>query len=556
MIADFSRGGTLGAARDLLADCATEHACTSKDEQLDGDAATLRLKMAQHLADAAINPLWRGTASRHYLFHRDSTKLNTMRKRVLQRARKLVTPRLLRDNAALTQAGTAAVDIGLSVLLPGPIGSLLGAGFNEVMAAVVAACDKSCSSQLSSAVTQLQTAYANLQAYANQLNAYSAQVGQLFALHERILQYLGAQISPENITAIDQAVVAFLNSKQTNALTAASVAQATQLYNTIKTYLTDYYDIMNSSDLTSTLAGYTGKYDFSPPPSAALSKQWPTMSQLAKFEALTWDPGMLMYAEAYANNSNFYPPQTAKDQQNIAWLAQKYFQPGGAPPFKSLLQPLVSAGANATQDDFEADLLLQLTSPDYYNAVNHLEFPQDISTQQDAFGPARSQSARLVLLDPLRRSVMWDAQPGSRRNPLRQRERWALDRLVEDRLGTGVLREIASDHGMECQYDDVSSLSFSGSLRPGTFYSSSLLQAKIVPSAPWFGEVELSDTPFQISINGSKGRGRASVSLVHELVHVMDRLFKLGLSHDQVHGLAIFMTGEVIPAINAFSVFA
>jgi len=83
----------------------------------------------------------------------------------------------------------------------------------------------------------------------------------------------------------------------------------------------------------------------------------------------------------------------------------------------------------------------------------------------------------------------------------------------------------------------------------GKFYSSPTFTASIasLPDGE-YGEVELARLPFEIKINSKNTPDRNLVALVHETLHGYDKLHKLGINHDQLHSLSVFLTAETIPA--------
>jgi len=68
-----------------------------------------------------------------------------------------------------------------------------------------------------------------------------------------------------------------------------------------------------------------------------------------------------------------------------------------------------------------------------------------------------------------------------------------------------------------------------------------------------FGETQLDTRPFVITLNPNVVKSRAEVSLAHELVHVLSELYKLDLTHEQIHDVAPFIVSEIVPTINAFN---
>lgn len=86
----------------------------------------------------------------------------------------------------------------------------------------------------------------------------------------------------------------------------------------------------------------------------------------------------------------------------------------------------------------------------------------------------------------------------------------------------------------------------------GTVYKSNWIEVEYteLPHGR-YGQVLLTNRPFKIQINNRASKGRSEVSLMHEIVHVMDQLYKLNLTHERVHDIATFMVNEAVPAVVA-----
>jgi hypothetical protein len=67
---------------------------------------------------------------------------------------------------------------------------------------------------------------------------------------------------------------------------------------------------------------------------------------------------------------------------------------------------------------------------------------------------------------------------------------------------------------------------------------------------PAYGHIDYSVFPFRVRIAKGVPKGRQLVTLVHELVHAISRLRKIGLSEDQVHTVAIGIIGDIIPVLE------
>jgi hypothetical protein len=68
-----------------------------------------------------------------------------------------------------------------------------------------------------------------------------------------------------------------------------------------------------------------------------------------------------------------------------------------------------------------------------------------------------------------------------------------------------------------------------------------------------YGETDLDTRPFEVRINPNQVLPRKQVALAHEGVHVMSELLKIPMTHDQVHSAAVFLSGDVVPAIQSLT---
>jgi len=117
------------------------------------------------------------------------------------------------------------------------------------------------------------------------------------------------------------------------------------------------------------------------------------------------------------------------------------------------------------------------------------------------------------------------------------------------------IREVQGYAAVDAVCDSYVTPSFvgSGKVKNGEFYRSKLVTARVVPSIGdgIFGEVRLNEFPFPIRVSGNAGNARATVALAHELAHVANQLYKLGLTHNQVHDIGVFYATEGVPALAA-----
>jgi hypothetical protein len=89
-------------------------------------------------------------------------------------------------------------------------------------------------------------------------------------------------------------------------------------------------------------------------------------------------------------------------------------------------------------------------------------------------------------------------------------------------------------------------------LPTGTFFNSTWFTAQLA-SMPddVYGEIEVDQLPYRVTINNKNVASRAEQAFVHEMMHAVNEIFKLGLSHDQVHAVGTFMFSETLPAFMA-----
>jgi hypothetical protein len=66
------------------------------------------------------------------------------------------------------------------------------------------------------------------------------------------------------------------------------------------------------------------------------------------------------------------------------------------------------------------------------------------------------------------------------------------------------------------------------------------------------GMIRYDKFPFEILINKNDPYGRRQLSFVHELVHAGNRIYKWNLSERDVHEVAIYTLGEVLPALQKY----
>jgi hypothetical protein len=89
-------------------------------------------------------------------------------------------------------------------------------------------------------------------------------------------------------------------------------------------------------------------------------------------------------------------------------------------------------------------------------------------------------------------------------------------------------------------------------IKPGVFFKSSLIEGKIKPMGrSEFGEIDVSDFPFQVTLNSEIMPSRREASLVHETLHALTELYKIPMDHTQLHTLAVGLTTEILPAVLA-----
>lgn len=86
----------------------------------------------------------------------------------------------------------------------------------------------------------------------------------------------------------------------------------------------------------------------------------------------------------------------------------------------------------------------------------------------------------------------------------------------------------------------------------GEFYRSGMLIGELCDlPGKVYGQIRIDHMPYRIQINRNMVDSRAKVSFVHETLHAITELLKLGLSHEQLHSLSVFITSEVLPGYLA-----
>lgn len=65
-----------------------------------------------------------------------------------------------------------------------------------------------------------------------------------------------------------------------------------------------------------------------------------------------------------------------------------------------------------------------------------------------------------------------------------------------------------------------------------------------------FGMVNLKTSPFQIQLNGKVVPMRKQISLIHEMLHVWTKLFKIPMSHPNLHRLAVGIHSDLLPVLK------
>jgi len=114
------------------------------------------------------------------------------------------------------------------------------------------------------------------------------------------------------------------------------------------------------------------------------------------------------------------------------------------------------------------------------------------------------------------------------------------------------------DHSHVSKHCDCEQSSFwvpdNDSRQSGLVYSGSNIKVVSGDLPPGvYGQVDLASRPFEITIARNITMPRALMSVAHEGVHLMDNIYKLGLSHERVHDLGVYLATEIIPAYNALA---
>jgi hypothetical protein len=135
--------------------------------------------------------------------------------------------------------------------------------------------------------------------------------------------------------------------------------------------------------------------------------------------------------------------------------------------------------------------------------------------------------------------------------PMAKRMGLNPERIMADR----VLRDADTNGHERCEpcEANINLGTFSGSLPRGEFFRSRLITASVTPGLGGgvHGEVNLSRMPFKIRVSRDNTPARAEMVVAHELAHVANKVYKLGLPHRAVHDLGVFYATEGLPLYSA-----
>lgn len=65
-----------------------------------------------------------------------------------------------------------------------------------------------------------------------------------------------------------------------------------------------------------------------------------------------------------------------------------------------------------------------------------------------------------------------------------------------------------------------------------------------------YGFVNLSTTPFRIELNSKVIPARKMIALIHEMMHVWARMYKIPLTHDNLHRIAVGIHQDLLPVLK------
>lgn len=90
--------------------------------------------------------------------------------------------------------------------------------------------------------------------------------------------------------------------------------------------------------------------------------------------------------------------------------------------------------------------------------------------------------------------------------------------------------------------------------RPTLVFSGRLFSLKLEKMRDGdFGQVDLGQNPMEITLNTNVAESRLQVSAAHEILHVLFELYKIEATHEQLHGCAVSLATEGVPALIALS---
>lgn len=65
-----------------------------------------------------------------------------------------------------------------------------------------------------------------------------------------------------------------------------------------------------------------------------------------------------------------------------------------------------------------------------------------------------------------------------------------------------------------------------------------------------FGFVNLSTSPFRIEINNRVIPSRQLVALIHEMLHVWVKMYKIPVTHVNLHRIAVGIQNDLLPVLR------
>jgi hypothetical protein len=126
---------------------------------------------------------------------------------------------------------------------------------------------------------------------------------------------------------------------------------------------------------------------------------------------------------------------------------------------------------------------------------------------------------------------------------------------IPDRRGLMHCERMLPNHRL--QFRDDANLFLSDTQLPtGIVCSTPTVEIRLEPlEDTLYGMVNVSRSPYIMTLNANMTYPRVRISLVHEYMHIFCHLHKIDLTHEQLHLLAVIMNNDIVPSLGQLDRF-